>query len=61
MVYIRERMKKAKCILILAVATCLAAVGLTSQAEIVSKKAIPDLNAKDAGSLIMSIYCMVNR
>ena len=61
MVYKRKRMKKTKCILLLAVATCLAVVGLTSQAEIVSKKAIPDLNAKDTGSLIMTLYCIVNR
>jgi hypothetical protein len=54
-------MKNTKRILILAVATCLAVVGLTSQAEIVSKKAIPDLNAKDAGSLIMTIYCIFSR
>ena len=54
-------MKKTKCILILAVATCLAVVGLTSQAEIVSKKAIPDLNAKDSGSLLMTIYCILGR
>ncbi|MGC9450253.1 MAG: hypothetical protein ACP5I4_02295 [Oceanipulchritudo sp.] len=50
-----------KRILLLAVATVLAVVGLTSQAEIISKKAIPDMNAKDTGSLIMTIYCLFNK
>lgn len=45
--------------LILVVAICLASVGLNAQAESVSKKAIKDLNAKDSGSILMSIYCII--
>ena len=52
-------MKHTKRILILVVAICLASVGLNAQAESVSKKAIKDLNAKDNGSILMSIYCLV--
>jgi len=52
-------MKKTKRILILIVAICLAAVGLNAQAESVSKKVIKDLNARDSGSILMSIYCIV--
>jgi hypothetical protein len=52
-------MKKSKHIIILATAICLASVGLNAQAENVSKKVIKDLNAKDSGSILMSIYCML--
>ena len=50
-------MKHTKRILILVVAICLASVGLNAQAETVSKKVIKDLNNKDSGSILMSIYC----
>lgn len=50
-------MKHTKRILILVVAICLASVGLNAQAESVSKKVIKDLNNKDHGSILMSIYC----
>ena len=52
-------MKDMKRIVILLVAICLAAVGLNAQAESVSKKAIPDLKAKDSGGILMSIYCII--
>ena len=52
-------MKHTKRILILVVAICLASVGLNAQAETVSKKAIKDLNQKDNGSILMSIYCIL--
>jgi len=52
-------MKHTKRILILVVAICLASVGLNAQAESVSKKVIKDLNNKDNGSMLMSIYCLV--
>lgn len=52
-------MKNIKRILILVVAICLASVGLNAQAETVSKKVIKDLNTKDSGTILMSIYCMV--
>jgi hypothetical protein len=52
-------MKHTKRMLILVVAICLASVGLNAQAESVSKKAIKDLNAKDSGSILMSIYCLI--
>ena len=52
-------MRNMKRILILVVAICLASVGLNAQAETVSKKVIPDLSAKDSGSILMSIYCML--
>jgi hypothetical protein len=52
-------MKNITRILILVVAICLASVGLNAQAETVSKMVIKDLNTKDSGSILMSIYCMV--
>jgi len=52
-------MNNTKRILLLVLAICLAAVGLNAQAETISKKVIKDLNAKDSGSILMSIYCAV--
>jgi hypothetical protein len=52
-------MKNIKRILILVVAICLASLGLNAQAETVSKKVIKDLNTKDSGSILMSIYCII--
>lgn len=54
-------MKNAKRTILLVVATSLAVVGLTGQAEIFAKKAVPDLNAKDSGSILMTIYCVVSQ
>jgi len=53
-------MKNAKRITLLVVATSLAALGLTTQAETIAKKVVSDLNAKDSGSILMTIYCVVS-
>jgi len=47
-------------IILLVAATSLAAVGLTAQAETITKKVVPDLSLKDSGSLLMTIYCLVS-
>jgi hypothetical protein len=52
-------MKKTKCIILLVVATSLAAMGLTTQAETISKLVVSDLNAADSGSILMTIYCLL--
>jgi len=52
-------MKKMKRIILLVTATSLAAVGLTTQAETISKLVVSDLNAADSGSILMTIYCMI--
>jgi len=52
-------MKKTRRIILLVAATCLAAMGLTAQAETISKKVVPDLCMKDAGSILLTIYCML--
>jgi len=52
-------MKNLKRITLLVVATSLAAVGLSTQAETVAKKVVSDLNAKDSGSILMTIYCVI--
>jgi hypothetical protein len=53
-------MKKTKRMILLVVATSLAAVGLTTQAESISKLVVSDLNAADSGSILMTIYCLMN-
>jgi hypothetical protein len=45
---------------LLIVATSLAAVGLTVQAETIVKKVVSDLNTQDSGSILMTIYCAGN-
>lgn len=52
-------MKKTKRMILLVAATSLAAVGLTTQAETISKMVVSDLNASDSGSILMTIYCMI--
>lgn len=51
-------MKNTKRMILLVVATSLAAVGLTTQAETISKMVVSDLNADDSGSILMTIYCL---
>ena len=51
-------MKKTKRMILLVVATSLAAIGLTTQAETITKAVVSDLNAGDSGSLLMTIYCL---
>jgi hypothetical protein len=45
--------------ILLVVATSLAAVGLTTQAETISKMVVSDLNASDSGSILMTVYCLL--
>jgi hypothetical protein len=52
-------MKKTKRMILLVVATSLAAAGLTAQAETISKLVVSDLNNSDSGSILMTIYCMI--
>ncbi len=43
--------------IILITATILATAGLSAQADMLSQKAVPDMNAKDIGPIAQSIYC----
>ncbi|MFO7724134.1 MAG: hypothetical protein R6V45_01180 [Oceanipulchritudo sp.] len=52
-------MKKTKRMILLVVATSLATVGLTTQAESISKLVVSDLSAPGSGSILMTIYCMM--
>jgi hypothetical protein len=52
-------MKKTRRIILLVLATSLATVGLSTQAETISKLVVSDLNGPDSGSILMTIYCMI--
>jgi hypothetical protein len=52
-------MKKTKRMILLVVATSLAAVGLTIQAETISKMVVSDLHSTDSGSILMTVYCLL--
>lgn len=54
-------MKKTKRMILLVVATVLAAIGLTAQAETLSKMVVSDLNAADSGSILMTVYCVISQ
>jgi hypothetical protein len=45
--------------ILLVVATSLAAIGLTTQAKTISKVVVSDLNADDAGGILMTLYCII--
>lgn len=51
-------MKKTKRMILLVVATSLAAIGLTTQAETIAKSVVSDLSANDSGGILMTLYCI---